>query len=121
MVLVDTSIWVSHLRHGNSRLQKLLEESTVASHPFVLGELACGNISNRTEVISLIRSLPTLDVVEHDELVVFIENNELMGKGLGLVDVHLMAAAALAGIPLWTQDRKLNQVCNRLNIDFLLH
>jgi hypothetical protein len=121
MVLVDTSVWVSYLRHGNSRLQKLLQEDRVASHPFIIGELACGNISNRTEILSLMQSLPMLDVVQHEELLLFIENNKLMGTGLGFVDVHLMAAAALADIPLWTQDKKLKQACSRLSIDFSTH
>jgi len=96
MVIVDTSVWVSHLRHGNSRLQKLLQAGRVASHPFIIGELACGNISNRTEIISLMQALPMLDVVEHEELL-------------------------LAGIPLWTQDKKLKQACSRLSIDFSTH
>ena len=72
MVLVDTSVWVSHLRHGNSRLQKLLQAGRVAIQPFIIGVLACGNINNRTEIISLMQSLPILDVVEHEELLLFI-------------------------------------------------
>jgi predicted nucleic acid-binding protein len=119
MILVDTSIWVSHLRHSNSRLQKLLNEGRVVSHPFIIGELACGNISNRTEIISLMQSLPMLDVVEHEELLLFIKRNKMMGTGLGLVDIYLMAAALLAGIPLWTQDKKLRRACSRLNIDYV--
>ena len=118
MVLVDTSVWVSHLRLGSSRLQKLLQEGRVASHPCIIGELACGNISNRTEIISLMQSLPMLDAVEHEELLLFIEHNKMMGAGLGFVDVHLLAAAMLAGIPLWTQDKKLKQAFSRLSIDF---
>lgn len=118
MVLVDTSVWISHLRYGNSRLQKLLEDCRVVTHPFIIGELACGNISNRTEIISLMQSLPVPDVVEHEELLAFIENNQLMGKGLGFVDVNLIATAVLAGIRLWTQDKKLKQACSRLGIDF---
>ncbi len=121
MVIVDTSVWVSHLRHGNSTLQKLLQEGRVASHPFVIGELACGNISNRTEIISLMQALPMLDGVEQEELLLFIKHNKMMGKGLGFVDVHLLAAAMLAGIPLWTQDKKLKQACSQLNIDFSTH
>ncbi len=118
MVLVDTSVWVSHLRSGNSRLQKLLEDGRVAIHPFIIGELACGNISNRTEIISLMQSLPMLDVIEQEELLLFIEHNRMMGIGLGFVDVHLVAAAMLAGIPLWSQDKKLRRACSRLNIYF---
>lgn len=121
MVIVDTSVWISHLRHGNSTLQRLLQDGRVASHPFIIGELACGNISNRTEIISLMQALPMLDVVEHEELLLFIEYNQMMGKGLGFVDIHLLAGAMLASIPLWTQDKKLKQACSRLNIDFSTH
>ena len=121
MVLVDTSVWISHFRLGNSILQKLLLESRVVSHPFIIGELACGNISNRTEILSLMQSLPSLGVVQNKELLVFIENNKLMGTGIGFVDVHLMAATILAGIPLWTQDQKLKQACTRLGIDSATH
>jgi predicted nucleic acid-binding protein len=121
MVLVDTSVWVSHLRLGNPKLQEMLQEGKVVSHPFIIGELTCGNISNRVEIISLMQSLPMLDIVEHEELLLFIEHNKMMGTGLGFVDVHLMAAAILAGIPLWTQDKKLRQACSRLSIDFSTH
>jgi predicted nucleic acid-binding protein len=121
MVLVDTSVWVSHLRHGNPKLQEMLQEGKVVSHPFIIGELTCGKISNRVEIISLMQSLPMLDIVEHEELLLFIEHNKMMGTGLGFVDVHLMAAAILAGIPLWTQDKKLRQACSRLSIDFSTH
>ena len=118
MVLVDTLVWISHLRYGNSKLQNLLEDCRVVSHPFIIGELACGNINNRTEIISLMQSLPMLDVVEHEELLLFIEHNQMMGKGLGFVDVHLVAAAILAGVPLWTKDKKLKQACSGLRINF---
>jgi predicted nucleic acid-binding protein len=121
MVLVDTSVWVSHFRHGNSTLQKLLQDGAVASHPFAVGELACGNINNRTEILSLMQSLPMVDVAEDNELLLFIDHHGLMGTGLGFVDVHLLAAAMLADIPLWTQDRKLKQACSRLSIDFSAH
>ena len=121
MILVDTSVWISHFRQGNSRLQKLLHEGNVVSHPFIIGELACGNLRNRTEILSLMQSLPMLNVVEHEELLLFIEHNKMMGTGLGFVDVHLMAAAILASIPLWTLDKKFKQSCARLNIDFSTH
>jgi hypothetical protein len=121
MVLVDTSVWISHLRYVSSSLQKLLDGNKVASHPFIVGELACGNMSKRAEIISLMQSLAMVDVVEQEELLVFIEHHQLMGKGLGFVDVHLRAAAMLAGIPLWTQDKKLKHTCARLNLDLSPH
>ena len=81
MVLVDTSVWISHFRLGNSKLQKLLQEGKVVSHPFIIGELACGNINNRSEIISLMQALPMLDAVEHEELLMFIEHNKMMSTG----------------------------------------
>lgn len=121
MILVDTSVWISHFRHDDSSLKTLLQDGRVVSHPSIIGELACGNIQNRTEILSLMQSLPMLDVVEHEELLLFVEHHALTGKGLGFVDIHLLASAMLAGIPLWTQDKNLKQACSRLNIDFSTH
>lgn len=118
MVLVDTSVWVSHLRQGNSQLQALLLDGSVVCHPFIIAELACGKIKNRAEVLSLLQALPMLEPVEQEELLPFIQHNRLMGIGLGFVDVHLMAAAVLAGIPLWTLDKKLRQASAKLDIGF---
>jgi len=118
MVLVDTSVWVSHLKYGSPRLEALLLDGSVVCHPFIIGELACGKIKNRTEVLSLLQVLPMLDVIEHEDLLLFIERKGLMGTGLGFVDVHLLAAAVLAGIPLWTFDRRLKQASAKLSIDF---
>jgi predicted nucleic acid-binding protein len=118
MVLVDTSVWVSHLRKGNSLLQALLLDSNVVCHPFIIGELACGKIKNRKEVLSLLQALPMAEIVEQDELLAFIERHHLTGTGLGFVDVHLLAAAILIGVPLWTLDRKLKRASVRLDIDF---
>ena len=121
MVLVDTSIWIDHFKNGNNQLIKLLDNGEVFCHPLIIGELACGNISNRSEIISLLQSLPMLDVVGQEELLFFIEKNQIMGTGLGFVDAHLIATAILAGIPLWTEDKKLKQVCSLLSIDFRTH
>ena len=119
MVLVDTSVWVSHLRYGSPRLEALLLDGSVVCHPFIVGELACGRIKNRTEVLSLLQALPLLEDVEHQELLLFIERNHLMGIGLGFVDVHLLAAAVLAGISLWTLDKRLKRASAKLDIDFV--
>lgn len=91
MILVDTSVWVSHLRDGNVRLDRLLYNGDVVCHPFIVGELACGNLKNRTEILSLLQSLPMAVKAEHEEVLQFIENNQLMGKGLGYIDIHLLA------------------------------
>ncbi|MEE9566542.1 MAG: PIN domain-containing protein, partial [Desulfobacteria bacterium] len=107
MVLVDTSIWVTHLRQGTRRLEKLLMDAEVMCHSFIIGELACGNLKNRNEILSLLQSLPMTPTIEFDEFLFFIDRNHLMGKGVGFVDVHLLASAQLAGVPLWTADKRL--------------
>jgi len=118
MVLVDTSVWVSHLREGNTTVEKLLNEGDVVCHPFIVGELACGNLKNRAEILSLLQALPMSVQAEHDEVMKFIENNRLMGKGLGYVDVHLLAAASLTGVPIWTFDKKLDDVSQEMWLNF---
>ena len=117
MVLVDTSIWVAHLRQGNTQLEALLNEGTVVCHPFIIGELACGAMKNRVQILSLLQSLPVAETAEHGEVLQFIEHNRLVGKGLGYIDVHLLSSAVLTGVPLWTLDRKLQQSSAKLRID----
>ena len=116
MILVDTSIWITHLRDGNDRLAALLEKSTVCCHPFVIGELACGNLENRTEILSLLQALPSTDTANHEEILAFIEDNSLMGKGLGYVDVHLLGSALLSDVVLWTSDRRLAKAASELGM-----
>ncbi len=116
MVLVDTSIWISHFREKNSHLNKLLMDESVACHPFIIGELSCGNIKNRKEIISLLQALPQTLVAEHDEILAFIENKKLMGIGIGLIDVHLLAAALLSNLPLWTADKRLRTTASKFSI-----
>jgi predicted nucleic acid-binding protein len=116
MILVDSSIWVAHLRDGNVGLGNLLIEGKVACHPFIIGELACGNIENRKEIISLLQSLPMALQAEHDEVLQFIDNHRLMGTGLGYIDMHLLASANLTKIPLWTLDKKLHNVSVKMGL-----
>ena len=118
MVIVDTSIWVTHLRQGNRQLEKLLIDAEVMCHPFIIGELACGNLKNRNEIISLLQSLPMAPTIEFDEFLFFIDRNHLMGKGVGLVDVHLLASAQLSGVPLWTADKRLKSAADQLALTF---
>jgi len=118
MVLVDTSVWVEHLREGTIRLEELLDEGQVICHPFIIGELACGNLKNRGEVLSLLQALPMAIRVEHEEVMQFIDNNNLMGKGLGYIDMHLLASAILTKVPLWTLDRKLKEISSKLNLEY---
>ncbi len=118
MVLVDTSVWVEHFRSGNIGLEDLLNDGDVACHHFITGELACGNLSNRAEILSLLRALPLANHAEHEEVMQFIENYKLMGKGLGYVDMHLIASAVLSGVPIWTLDKKLKDVSSKLGLDY---
>jgi predicted nucleic acid-binding protein len=118
MVLVDTSIWVTHFCQGSRQLEKLLMDAEVMCHPFIIGELACGNLKNRTEIISLLQSLPMAPTIEFDEFLFFIDQNQLMGKGVGFVDVHLLASAQLAGVPLWTADKKLKVAADQLELTY---
>mgnify|MGYP001825983933 FL=1 len=118
MVLVDTSIWVTHLRQGSRQLEKLLMDAEVMCHPFIIGELACGNLKNRNEIFSLLQSLPLAPTIEFDEYIFFIDKNHLMGKGIGFVDVHLLASAQLTGIPLWTANKRLKPAADQLKLTF---
>ena len=118
MVLVDTSIWIIHLRQGSRRLAKLLIDAKVMCHQFIIGELACGNLKNRSEIISLLQALPIAPTVEFDEFIFFINRNRLVGKGIGFVEAHLLAAAKLAGVYLWTKDNRLKAAADQLELTF---
>jgi hypothetical protein len=118
MVLVDTSVWVSHLRHGNEDLQKLLHDGEVVCHPFIVGELACGNLKNRHEILTYLQSLPMTILAEDKEVLKFIENNQLTGKGLGYIDVHLIASAVLTNVLLWTLDKTLDKFTEKIGINY---
>ncbi len=116
MVLVDTSVWVGHLRQGNFNLEALLDQGEVICHPYIIGELACGNLQNRSEILSLLQALPLSIVADHEEVMQFIENYRLTGKGLGYIDMHLLASAMLARVSLWTLDKRLKNAASRLGL-----
>ncbi|AHE97462.1 type II toxin-antitoxin system VapC family toxin [Thioalkalivibrio paradoxus] len=119
MILVDTSVWVDHLRAGDAVLVELLNDSQVLMHPFVLGELACGNLRNRGEVLRLLQHLPQAIVASDQEVLFFIERNALMGQGIGYVDAHLLAAVTLGGsTQLWTRDQRLRSVAEALKLAY---
>lgn len=118
MVLVDTSVWVSHLRESDDALANLLNDAEVVCHPFVIGELACGNLKNRTAIISLMEALPTVYEAEHEEVLSFIESRKIMGKGLGYVDVHLLASALLTEVTLWTLDKRLDKAAEAFDCKY---
>ncbi len=119
MILVDSSIWIDHLRNGEPRLADLLNAGRALIHPFIVGELACGNLNNRKEVLSLLRDLPAAPVATDEEVLFFIEKRALMGKGIGYVDAHLLAAIAATGTGrLWTRDKRLDAVAGSIGLAF---
>ncbi len=116
MILVDTSIWVEHLRAGSARLQALLHDDQVLCHPFVLGEVACGNLRRREQILALLAALPEARTAEHHEVLHLLGSARLYGRGLGWVDLHLLASALLSGCTLWTLDRPLQRAAAVLKV-----
>ncbi len=115
MILVDTSVWVDHLRRRDARLAGLLDLGHVLMHAFVLGEIACGRLSDRTALLDLLRQLPAAVAADDEETLDFIERHRLHGKSLGYIDVHLLASVALTqGARLWTRDKRLHAVADEL-------
>ena len=119
MILVDTSVWVDHLRAGVPALSAALERGEVLTHPYVLGELACGNLTNRSVLLRLLGDLPAAPMATNDEALDFIERRALMGRGIGYLDVHLLASVVLAGtVQLWTRDKRLAAVADDLELAY---
>jgi predicted nucleic acid-binding protein len=120
LILVDTSVWVDHLRKGDSQLADLLERGAVVMHPFVLGEIACGNLADRASILELLQGLPGAAVADDAEVLEFIERRCLHGKGVGYIDTHLLASVALSGdgARLWTRDKRLTAVAAELNCSY---
>ena len=115
MILVDTSVWVDHLRRTDAGLAALLERGQVLMHPFVIGEIACGSLSDRELTLELLQQLPMAAVAEPDEALGFIELRRLHGRGIGYADVHLLASTALsAGSTLWTRDKRLREAAEAM-------
>jgi predicted nucleic acid-binding protein len=115
MILVDTSVWVDHLRASDSALIRLLDATQVVMHPFVLGEIALGNLPRRNLILGILRLLPQAVIASNEEVLNFIDRHHLTGLGIGYVDAHLLAATKLtAGASLWTRDKSLRDVAKRL-------
>jgi len=110
MTLVDTSVWIDHFRHGDRLLQEMLIKDEVLTHPFIIGELACGNLARRDEVLEYLGSLPLAAVATHDEVMHMIDSQKLHGKGLGFIDMHLIASSFIDHVGFWTKDRRLSSV-----------
>ena len=119
MILVDTSVWVDHLRSGDESLTALLNGSQVFVHPFVLGELACGNLRQRTVVLTLLNDLPMAAVAQDQEVLFFIEQHTLMDRGIGYVGAHLLAAVALdGGAKLLSRDKRLHALAGEMGLAY---
>jgi predicted nucleic acid-binding protein len=117
MILVDSSVWIDHLRRSDTALSDLLTGGQVMSHPFIIGELAMGSLSQRAVILSALRDLPQAVVADEEEVLGFIDRHRLFGLGVGYVDAHLMASTRLtAGALLWTRDKRLHDVAKRLKL-----
>ncbi len=116
-ILVDTSIWIDHLREKDEQLISLLKQNQVLMHPMVRGELACGCLHNRNQLLSLLKNLPQVPEATHDEVLYCLDKHELMGKGIGFIDLHLLASTLLAKDSLlWTRDRRLHKLALSLKV-----
>jgi hypothetical protein len=116
MILADTSVWIDHFRRRNSKVADLLENGEVLIHPFVVGELACGNLKNRKEILDLLQELPAATVAEQSEVLTLIDSQKLHGKGIGWIDAHLVASALLSGAKLLTHDKALGKTASELGV-----
>ena len=117
MILVDSSVWVDHLRNGNTTLARMLDNGRVLAHPFVTGELALGNLRQRELILAALQDLPQAVVAGETEVLGFIDRQGLYGCGIGYVDAHLLASARLtSGGSLWTRDKRLHAVADRLGL-----
>jgi predicted nucleic acid-binding protein len=119
VILADTSVWVAHLRKGNRALADLLDAGMILLHPFVIGEIALGNLRHRETVLSALSDLPLASVATDNEVVGFIERYTLFGHGVGYIDAHLLAAVQLTpDAALWTYDKALHRIASRLELAF---
>ena len=120
MILLDTSVWIDHLRQGDAQVVSVLQSGLVLTHPFVIGELACGQLKSRAEILGLLAALPQAKMAQEQEVLLFIERHGLMGRGIGYIDAHLLTATALnEGARLWTRDKRLDSLACELEIAYV--
>jgi predicted nucleic acid-binding protein len=117
-ILVDTSIWIDHLRESNAGLSGLLNRPRVLVHPFVIGEIALGHLKQRRQVLDELSGLPQAEIATDPEVMLIIESAGLSGTGVGYLDAHLLASAKLSGALLWTRDKRLASAARRLLVSF---
>lgn len=119
MILVDTSVWIDYLRGSAGTLASILESAEVASHPFVIGELACGNLARREAVLGLLAALPAVPVATYEEVMMMVASRRVHDRGIGWIDAHLLASALVdPGCRLWTRDRRLSAVATELGVQY---
>jgi predicted nucleic acid-binding protein len=117
LILVDTSVWIDHLRNNNGPLAELLDAGRVLVHPFIIGEIALGQMRQRKAILAALLDLPRAQVATEEEAMRFIERHALYGRGVGYIDVHLLASVRLtAGAAFWTTDRRLHAVADALGL-----
>lgn len=117
MILVDSSVWIDHLRSSDAVLSDLLNRAQVLAHPFVIGELALGSLCQRTTIIDALQDLPKAVIADDGEVLAFIERQSLYARGIGYIDAHLLASVRLTpDASLWTRDRRLNEIATVLGL-----
>ncbi len=121
MILVDTSVWIDHFRGEDNGLHECLDQGIVLRHPFVIGEIACGNLKNRSCILPMLSNLPAAVEASDGEVITFIEKRSLYGRGIGYIDMHLLASAALTpDARLWTMDIRLKEIAESMDLGLLL-
>ena len=118
MILADTSVWIHHFRKSNPELVSLLNAGQVATHTFVIGELACGNLPQRSTTLHDLHCLTNTSTCLDQEVLKFLESNQLSGKGIGYIDAHLLASSLISGFPLWTIDKRLAGLARELDCSY---
>jgi predicted nucleic acid-binding protein len=118
VILADTSVWVNHFRQEDPRLSQALQDGHVLMHPFVIGEIACGNLRSRTKVLNYLERLPSSVAADHEEVLRFLGQHTLFGTGISWIDVHLLASARLSNCRLWTLDRRLLTAATTLRLGY---
>jgi predicted nucleic acid-binding protein len=116
MILADTSVWVNHFRSGNAKLSEAIEDGMILMHPFVIGEIACGNLRSRPTVLGDLQRMPSAIEADNEEVLGFLERHRLFGAGIGWIDMHLLASARLSNCRLWTLDVHLLSAAAKLQL-----
>lgn len=117
-ILADTSVWINHFRQNDLFLADLLVKGKIVCHPFIVGEIACGHLKNRTEIINLLPDLPIAKTADIHDVLKFIEHHRLMGLGIGIVDIHLLLSAVMSNVLIWSEDKRLNRAAEILDVLF---